>query len=159
MKQLELAKWLQRIIILSAFVGLFLCFILAPWLGRDTVAMYPELSYMYLPCLIFIWITALPFYIALWKLWLISCEISKDNSFCKENAHSLKLISKLALLECLLYLAAIIFLLILNLLHPSILLMALFIMFVGISMAVASATLSHLVEKASDLKQENDLTI
>jgi hypothetical protein len=159
MKQLELAKWLRRIVVISAVIGLLLCFVIVPMLGKNLVLMYPEFGHMFFPGLIFIWITAIPLYIALWNLWLICNEISRDNSFCQENATRLKLISRLSILECILYFAAIILLLFLNLLHPSILLVALFIIFVGISIAVASAALSHLVQKACVIKQENDLTI
>ena len=130
-----------------------------PFLGLEMKFMYPEFGYMFWPCLIFVWVTAIPFYIGLYKGWLICGEFAKDNSFCKENVQRLKDISKLALLECILYLVAMIILLVLNLLHPSVLLMTLFIIFVGISVAVVAATLSHLVEKARELKEENDLTI
>jgi hypothetical protein len=159
MKQKELAKWLRIIIVFAALTGAFLSFVIAPALGREAVLMNPELEYMYWPCLIFIWITAVPFYFSLYKGWLICQEISNDNSFCQENAQRLKEISKLALSECILYSVAMIILFVLNLLHPSILLMTLFIIFVGISIAVVSAAISHLVEKASELKKENDLTI
>jgi hypothetical protein len=159
MKQKELAKWLKWVITFAALIGLFLCLLIAPALGHDAVSMYSEFDYMYWPCLIFIWITAVPFYFALYKAWLICREISDDNSFCAINAQRLKEISKLALSECILYLVAMIILLIMNLLHPSILLFTLFIIVVGISIAITSATLSHLVEKASELKKENDLTI
>ncbi|HHU63711.1 MAG TPA: DUF2975 domain-containing protein [Clostridiales bacterium] len=159
MKQLELAKWLKRIIVIIAVIGLLVCFVIAPTIGRNIALTYPEFEYMFFPCLVFIWITAVPFYIALWNVWLICNEISKDNSFCRENAARLKLISKLSVLECILYFVAIIILLFLNLLHPSILLLALSIIFVGIAIAIASAALSHLVHKAYVLKEENDLTI
>lgn len=159
MKRKELTKWLKIVIAFAALIGVFLCFIVAPFLGREAVFMYPELSYMFWPSLIFIWATAVPFYAALYKGWLICEEISNDNSFCRENGQRLKEISKLALFECILYLVAMVVLLILNLLHPSILLMALFVIFVGVSIAVVAAALSHLVEKASELEEENDLTI
>lgn len=159
MKQAEFAKWLKCIVLISVFVGLVLSGLIIPALGSDAVGMNPELGYMYWPCLIFIRIMAIPFFVALWKVWLICDEISKDNSFCKQNTQRLKFISKLAILEVLLYFAAAIVLLILNLLHPSLLLIVLFIMFIGISIAVVTAALSHLSEKASSLKQENDLTI
>ncbi|SHJ81495.1 Protein of unknown function [Clostridium amylolyticum] len=159
MKQIELSKWLKFVIAFAAFIAAILCLLIVPALGKEAVLMNPELDYMFWPCLVFIWVTAIPFYIALYKAWLICQEISKDNSFCIENSKSLKLISKLALLECILYLAAMFILLILNLLHPSIILGVLFIIFVGISIAIASATISHLVENASELKKENDLTI
>ncbi|MDI6618455.1 MAG: DUF2975 domain-containing protein [Clostridiales bacterium] len=159
MKQSELAKWLKCIIIISAFIGLFLCGLIAPLLGSDAASANPELKFMLWPSLIFIWITAVPLYMALWESWLISCDISNDNSFCDQNAKRLKSISKLALCECIFYLAAIITLMALNMLHPGILLIAVLIIFISISISVTSAALSHLVEKASALKQENDLTI
>lgn len=159
MKQFELAKWLKTLIIISALIGLVLCFVIVPIIGKDAVLMNPDLEYIFYPSLIFIWITGIPFYIALWKSWSIASEIGKDRSFCKENADSLKTISRLALVECVLYFSAIISLLILNLLHPGLLLMALSIIFLGVAVAVAAAALSHLVEKANRLQEENDLTI
>lgn len=159
MKQKELAKWLKLLIAFAALIGAFLCFIIAPTLAHDIALMYPEFNYMFWPSLVFIWLTAVPYYFALYKAWLICQEISADNSFCQENAQRLKEISKLAVFESIFYLTAAIILFIMNLLHPSILLMILFIIFVGISIAVVAATLSHLVKKASELKKENDLTI
>lgn len=159
MKRIELSKWLKFIIAFSALIGIFLCLFIAPDLGREAVSMNPELHYMYWPSLIFIWITAVPFYTALFKLWSICEEIYKDNSFCMKNAVRLKDVCKLALSECILYLLAIILLSFYKVLHPGILIIILFIIFIGISVAVVSAALSHLVEKASDLKDENDLTI
>lgn len=159
MKRKELAKWLKMVIVFAALIGVFLCIVLAPALGHDAVSMNPELDYMFWPCLIFIWITAIPFYVALYKVWLICQEISKDNSFCLENAKRLKEISKLALSECIFYLIGMIILLSMNLLHPSVFFMMTFIIFVGVSIGIVSAALSHLVEKASELKNENDLTI
>ena len=50
-------------------------------------------------------------------------------------------------------------LLFLNLLHPSILIIILFIIFVAMCISVFTAVLAHLVQKACDLKDENDLTI
>lgn len=159
MKRKELAKWLKLVIIFAALLGLFLCFVIAPAIGRDFASTYPELGYMFWPCLIFIWITAVPFYFALYKAWMMSKEISKDNSFCFENAKRLKVIGKLALSESILYLVGMVILLTLNLLHPSIFFIIMFIIFVGVSIGIVSFTLSHLVEKASELKKENDLTI
>ena len=159
MKQNEFAKWLKFIIITKAIIGLFFCFLIVPGLGSDIASANPEFSYMFMPSLMFIWITAIPFYLALWKSWCICCEISQDNSFSEKNAKALKYISRLALVECILYLFAMVVLLFLNLLHPSILLISLFIIFVGISVGIVSAVLSHLVQKANDIKQENDLTI
>ena len=159
MKQFELSKWLKGLVIATGLIGLIICLFLVPWLGRDAVILNPKLDYMFYPCLIFIWITAIPFFIALVKCWGISCEISKDNSFCEKNAKTLQFISKLALSEALLYIIALVLLVFLNVLHSGIFLMILFIIFVAIAIAVVAAAVSHLVKKASDLKQENEFTI
>jgi len=159
MERKELTKWLKLVIAFAALLGALLCLIIAPLLGREIAFEYPEFSYMFWPCLIFIWITAGPYYLALYKGWRICQEIENDNSFCHGNVERLKDISRMALIECMLYLAAMVVLLILNLLHPSILLMILFIIFVGVSIGVIAAVLSHLLEKARELKEENDLTI
>lgn len=159
MKQLELAKWIKAIIIISAIIGLIICFIIVPVLGKDLLTIHPEFDYMFIPSLIFIWITAIPFYIALWLSWSIAGEISKDRSFSKKNADSLKKISYLAVSESMLYFLAIVALLILKLLHPGILIIALFIIFIGIALAVTTAALSRLVEKARLIEEENELTI
>ena len=43
--------------------------------------------------------------------------------------------------------------------HPDVVLASLVIDFVGIAVSVASAGLSHLVEKAAKLQEESELTI
>jgi len=159
LKRLKFSKWLKGIIIFSAFLGIAFCGFIIPELGKEAVMMNPELAWLFWPCLIFIWITAVPFYLALWKAWLICREIARDNSFCEENARRLREIGGLALSESVLYCAAAVALMIMNLLHPGILLLILFFIFVGIAVAVVSGTLSYLVKKSCDLKQENDLTI
>lgn len=159
LKRLKFSRWLKGIIVFSAFLGGALCGFIVPELGREAVRMNPELSRLFWPCLIFIWITAVPFYLTLWKAWLICREIAKDNSFCEDNARQLQKIGGLALSESVLYCAAAVALMALNLLHPGILLLILFLIFIGIAVAVLSGTLSYLVKKSCDLKRENDLTI
>ena len=46
-----------------------------------------------------------------------------------------------------------------NAVHPGILFIALFAIFAGIVIAVATAALSHLVYKAAALQDQSDLTI
>ena len=49
--------------------------------------------------------------------------------------------------------------LILNVNHPSVFLVSLLIGIVGIGISVGAAVLSHLIQKAANLQDENDLTI
>jgi hypothetical protein len=46
-----------------------------------------------------------------------------------------------------------------NMNHAGVILRSLVIVFIGIAVTIAAATLSHLVKKAADLQQESDLTI
>ena len=47
----------------------------------------------------------------------------------------------------------------LNMNHPGILLISLMVIFLGISVSIAAAALSHLVLKAAVLQEQSDLTI
>lgn len=159
MKQNELAKSLKVFLSLTCIILAIVSLVVVPLIGRDIASDYPEFSYMFYPCLIFIWITMIPFYGSLFEGWKISNEINKDNSFSRKNLNSLNRIRKYALSECILYFLGAIILLFLNLLHPSILIIILFIIFVAMCISVFMAVLAHLVQKACDLKDENDLTI
>ena len=90
---------------------------------------------------------------------VISNEINKDNSFSKKNIDSLNRIRRYALCECFLYFVGALILLYFNLLHLSILIIILFVIFIAMCISVFTAVLAHLVQKACDLKDENDLTI
>ena len=50
-------------------------------------------------------------------------------------------------------------LLFLNMNHPGILIGSLVVEVAGVTVAVAAAVLSHLVQKAAEIQQENELTI
>ena len=156
MKQKELANWLKGIVIICGLFGLIFSFVIVPWMAKDTVKANPEYQWLFIPGLAFFWVTVLIFYAALVLLWKICTEISKDHSFCVENAKRLKIISGLAIAECMLYIVAEV---IMSILSIHALLIIAGILCVGIFVAVAAAILSHLVEKASKLQQESDLTI
>ena len=80
-KQKELSIWLRIVLAVGAAFILFLSLVLIPKLGQRTVEYYPELEYMYLPCLIFFWVTALLVLVFLALVWKIAVEIGRDNSF------------------------------------------------------------------------------
>ena len=159
MKQKSLSNWLKAIIIGMGIVGLVFYGLVVPALGNDLVSHYPEYidgCYLWSGLL---WLTALPCYIVLYLAWKISDNIGKDNSFCKENALGMKYISTLAAGDSIFFFAGNIIYLIIGFNHPSVVLAALAVVFIGISIAVAAAVLSHLILKAAQLKEENDLTI
>ena len=159
MKQKELSRWIKGMVIVAGVIGLIFCFLVFPSIGKDIVREYPAYRILFWPSLLFLWVSAVLVYVSLYKVMRIAGRISRDNSFCEENAVCLKYISIMALLECVLYFMAGLTLFIIGLLHPGLLFAILLIQFAGLFIAVFTALLSHLVQKASMLKQENDLTI
>lgn len=159
MDQLKLSKWLKFITIGIASAVFLIYFIIIPYLGQDIKYQNPEFSYCYWPWLILIWSTSIFVYLGLYNFWKICREIGKDNSFSDKNAKYLMNISHLAIIAVVIFFIGNILLAFFNMSHPGILLLSWLIDFIGIAIAVVTAALSHLVYKAVEMKQENELTI
>ena len=159
MKQKKLAVWLQVVILVAGLMMLLFLAVILPVMANQMRQNLPEFSYMYWPCLSFVWVTAVPFYCALIALWQVCGQIGQGNAFCTENVRNLSFISKMALSECFLYFGAMVVLIRLNLLHPGIFLLMAVILCIGFFIAVAAAALSLLAQRALDMQNENDLTI
>lgn len=159
MNQVLLSKWLKAVIIGTGVCDTVVYFLVFPFWGRDIIYAYPEFSSWYWPWLTFLWLTAIPCYIALVSGWKIVTEIGRDQSFCIENAKRLRLISILAAIDSAFVFVGNIVFLLLNMTHPGVFLIALFVVFGGIALTAVFAALSHMVLKAAKLREENDLTI
>ena len=159
MEQQKLAKWLKVIVIGIAICGIFIYAFIIPGYGKLIVKDYPEFAYCYQPWLIFISLTAIPCYAALYLAWKIFSNIGNDRSFSKENADYLKWISWLAAFDAAFFFGGNVVLFFLGMNHPGIFLYSLIVVFAGVAIAVAAAALSHLVLKAASLQEESDLTV
>ncbi len=159
MNQAKLSKWLKVITLGIGITGAIVYFYIIPNMGRTLVNEYPEFETWFWPWLIFIWTSGIPCYLALSYFWKICTRIGEDNSFCEKNAILLSRISYLAVADTIFFFVGNIIFLLLGMNHPGILILSLLIDFLGISIAVASASLSHLVHKAAEIKRENELTI
>lgn len=159
MNQKSLSKWLKAIIGGMAICGALIYLYIIPILGRDLVDARPEYTSWYFPWLAVVLVSAIPCYWGLYFGWKISTEIGKDNSFSMENAEYLKNISILAALDSLYFFAANVVFMVINMNHPGVFLISLIVVFIGVAVTVAAASLSHLVRKAAEIQQENELTI
>lgn len=159
MEQKSLSKWLKLILIGIAVCGLVIYALIIPMFGLRLRALYPEFSNCFLPWLIFIWVSGIPCFMVLYYGWRISTNIGNDRSFTDQNASLLKSISILSALDAGFFFVGNIALLLLNMSHPGVVLASFAVVFVGIAVAVASATLSHLVKKAAALQEQSDWTI
>jgi hypothetical protein len=159
MDQVRLSKWLKAVVIGTGVCGTVIYFLVFPMIGKDIVSDYPEFQSWYWPWQIFLWLTAVPCYIALVSGWKIAADIGRDHSFRFENAKRLKLISILAAADSIFAFAGNLVFMFLNMTHPVVIFMALLIVFGGIALSVVFAALSHMVLKAAKLREENELTI
>lgn len=159
MSQKSLSNWIKGIIAGMAVCGGIIYFYLIPIFGKELAEANPEFAYCYVPWLVVLFISAIPCYVVLYFGWRIAGEIGKDNSFSKKNALYLKNISILAILDSVYFFGANLVLLLLRMNHPSIFLASLLVDFAGVAVTVTAAALSHLVQKAADIKEENELTI
>lgn len=159
MNQSNLSKWLKFITVVVGIMGAIVFFILLPMIGNDIAIMNKEYAFCYWPWLLFIWGMGIPCYLVLVFFWKICREIENDNSFSKKNAELLSWISRLAIIDTIICFIGNMIFFILGMSHPSVVIGFLFVIFAGITVAVVSAALAHLVDKASRIQEENDLTI
>ncbi len=159
MKQKEFAFWLKFIIIGAAICGLVIYFLLFPHFTDYLVRQNSILERNKLPWLIMIWISAIPCYIVLVFSWLISDNIGKDRSFSEENARYLKWISYMAIIDVIYFFISNGIFLLNDMSHPFAMGIVIIICFVGTGISVLAAALSHLVMKAAQIEEENELTI
>ncbi len=155
MSQKSLSVWLKLIIVGMALCGLIVYGYMVPFGDNQLLGDVAN----NLGCLIYIWVTAIPCYIVLVLGWIIATNIGRDKSFSQANANCLKWIAFMAAADTIILFVGIIILVCINLSSTLIVMCALIICFVGISISVAAAALSHLVLKAAVLQEQTELTI
>lgn len=165
MQQKTLVAWLKAIVVFFAFLLALLLFLVVPTIGWQAAKRAPQAAFLFWPCLIFIWVLGAPIYRMLWEAWKVCGRIASGKPFCAGNARSFIAIGQYSLLDCgLLFagnavLAAVNALQDLHVYPAGIPLFSLLLIFIGLAVSVAAATLSHLIYKACELDEENQLTI
>ena len=159
MNQQKLSSWLKVIIIIIGLCGLIVYFGILPDCGSWMRESYPEFASWHWPWMIFLWITAIPCYVILVLAWKIAVNIGENRSFSSANAGLLQGIAWLVAGDILFFFLGNVVFFFLSMNHPGIFLISLLICFVGFSVTVAAACLSHLVRKAADLQEQSDLTV
>ena len=151
--------FLKVAVYLIGITVLTLCIFWLPWLANDTVEMFPEFSYLQYPILIGLYVTAIPFFIALYRTLKLLNYIDSSNAFSELSVRDLKCIKYCANTISILYVIGIIFLISQKVLHPGIAIIGLTIIFTSVIIAVFTAVLQKLLKNALDIKSENDLTV
>jgi hypothetical protein len=158
LKQKKLA-FLKTIIFVVGFIVLSLCVFLLPILARDAAVMNPEYAYLKLPVLLSLYVTAIPFFIALYQTLRLLNYIECKNAFSKVAVNSLGYIKNCAFSIITLYVIGMLSLVILNALHPGIAIIGIVIIFSTLVISFFAKVLQEILSHVITLQSENDLTV
>lgn len=151
--------FLKISLILIAVATFLLCIFWLPGLAERTAIANPEYAYLKYPILIMVYITAIPFYTAFYNAYGILNNIKSGEVFTQKPVGSLKTIRNCAISELMIYIILSAFLFFQNALHPGIAIAFAIIQFTALIIAVFAGVLIELLNKAIELKDDNDLTI
>ncbi len=159
MQQKSLALWLRVIMIFVTIVAAVFLLWMLPVTVREMGEGFPEFDALTLPCLISVWACVIPVAIAIASFFRITGEIGRDNSFCEKNARLLKLIGIMAIIDTGITTFVLVLTSIYNAINGGSLILMFTIIVFGLTVAIMAFVLSHLVLKASKLREDNELTI
>ncbi len=157
MKRVGLVRVLKGTVVFLTAMLAFVYVVALPQRITSLAQEFPEFSWMAVPGIAAVSLSAVPIVVALALFWRICTEIGRDNSFCRKNAGRLTGIGCCALIDT--GYCAVGTVTVEMLAGRPIWLLGLGLCSAGLAVAVAAFLLSHLVMKAADLKAENDLTI
>lgn len=150
---------LKSALCIVGLVVLLLSVFWLPSVAQQFEDMYPEFAHLHYPLLFGIYVSAIPFFLALYQSFRLLIYIDRNVSFSSVSVKSLRTITYCALSIAALYMVGFILLLVEHAGHPGILLMGLVIMFASFVIAVFSAVLEKVLKNAIAIQTENDLTV
>lgn len=151
--------FLKIAVFLIGITVLALCIFWLPWLANDTAEMFPEFAFLQYLVLIGLYVTVIPFFLALYQALKLLNYIENNNAFSELSVKVLKYIKYCAITISILYLIGTIVLMSQNALHPGIAIIGLTIIFTSVVIAVFTAVLQKLLKNVLDIKSENDFTV
>lgn len=151
--------FLKLAIFIIGISVLMLCIFWLPWMAGSAAEMNPEYAYLKYPVLIGLYITAIPFFLALYQSLKLLIFIQSQNAFSELAVGSLKQIKYCAITIIILYVIGIFFLVSQKALHPGIAILGVAILFAAFIISVFTAVLQELLRNALEIKSENELTV
>ncbi|AEH49500.1 DUF2975 domain-containing protein [Parageobacillus thermoglucosidasius] len=138
---------------------LALCIFGLPWLANNPVN--PDYAHILYPILIIMYVSVIPFFVALYQAFKLLSYIDKNKAFSEISVKALNKIKYCAITISGLYVVGMPFFYILAELDdaPGIILIGLVVIFASMVIAVFAAVLQRLLQEAIDIKSENDLTV
>ncbi|WP_226665220.1 DUF2975 domain-containing protein [Metabacillus litoralis] len=151
--------FLKIAVFLIGMTILCLCVFWLPWQSRVLAEMYPEFIHLQYPLLFGIYMTAIPFFFALYQALNLLTNIDLNKAFSDLSVRALKYIKYSAFSISFLYIVGFFLLISQNAGNPGILLLGLIITFISIVIAIFAALLQKLLKHAINIKLENDLLV
>ncbi|MDI7743589.1 DUF2975 domain-containing protein [Lysinibacillus fusiformis] len=151
--------FLKTAVFVIGTVILGLCIFALPVLAKYSAEMNPAFAYLQYPVQIGLYLTTIPFYIALYQTLRLLNIIHEKNTFSEGTVKRLGFIKHCASMIILLYLLGLVLLIAQNALHPGIALIGLIVVFTSIIIRFFSSLIQVLLINAISQKMENDLTI
>lgn len=151
--------FLKTVIILIALPILALCAWGLPSIIKEATDTYPA-AWVY-PLLIFLYLSAIPYFWALFQAYKLLTYIDKSEAFSELSVRALGWIKYCGAAISILYAASEPFLYLIAERDdaPGLILMGMIIIFASFVIAVFAAVLQKLLKNAIDIKSENDLTV
>ncbi|MGG3016945.1 DUF2975 domain-containing protein [Bacillus subtilis] len=153
--------FLKIALVLIGIPILALCIFLVPKIANYSAELFPNIAYIKYLVFIYLYVTTIPFYFALYQAFKLLSYIDKNKAFSGLSVRALKNIKYCAVTISIFYAAGMpVFYLIAEIDDaPGIIVIGLVIIFASMVIAVFAAVLQKLLKEAIDIKSENDLTV
>lgn len=153
--------FLKIALVLIGIPILALCIFLVPKIANYSAELFPNIAYIKYLVFIYLYVTAIPFYFALYQTFKLLSYIDKNKAFSGLSVRALKNIKYCAVTISIFYAAGMpVFYLMVEIDDaPGIIVIGLVIIFASMVIAVFAAVLQKLLKEAIDIKSENDLTV
>ncbi len=151
--------FLKIAVILIGLPVLALCIYGLPWLANNPVN--PDYAHILYPILIGMYVSVIPFFVALYQAFKLLSYIDKNQAFSELSVQALKNIKLCAMTMSGLYVVIMPFVFLAADLDdaPGLIIIGMVPIFASMVIAVFAAVLQKLLKNAIDIKSENDLTI
>lgn len=151
--------FLKIAVFLMGIPVLALCIFGVTWLTKNPVNI--DYAYILYPIIIGMYVSVIPFIIALYQAFKLLSYIDKSKAFSELSVKSLKNIKLSALIISGLYVVIIPFVYIVAELDdaPGLIIVGMVPIFASMVIAVFAAVLQRLLQEAIDIKSENDLIV
>ncbi len=153
--------FLRGAVFLIGIPVLALCIFTLPWIARYAAESGSKVAYIVYAILTVLYISAIPFFLALYQAIKLLSYIDKKNAFSELSVKALKNIKNCATAISILYvLASPLFYFMADIDDaPGIMVIGIIFIFGPMVIAVFAAVLQRLLQEAINIKSENDLTV